>query len=51
MGAVLRQLAHPLDRVVAALAHDVRGAELLTESGPLRVLAEQDDPLSAEVKT
>ena len=46
--AVLGQLADALDRFLAALAHDVGGAELLPERGPLRVAAEQDDPLGAE---
>ena len=46
--AVLRQLADALDRFLAALAHDVGGAELLAERDPLRVVAEQDDPLGAE---
>ena len=43
-----RQLPDALDRFLATLAHDVCGAELLPERRPLRVAAEQDDPLGAE---
>ena len=48
MRAVLRQLANALDRLVAALAHDVGGAELLAERDPVGVLPQQDDPLGPE---
>jgi hypothetical protein len=48
VGAVLRQLADSLDCFLAALAHDVGGAELLPQRGALRVAAEQEDPLGAE---
>src|SRR5205807_3132744 len=42
------ELAHPLDCLVAALADDVRGAELLCERDPVVMAAEDDDPLGAE---
>ena len=42
------QLAHALDRLVAALADDVGRAELPRERDPVRVAAEEDDPLRAE---
>ena len=42
------QLADALDRLVAALADDVGGAELLSERDALGVVAEQDDLLGAE---
>ena len=45
---MLRQLADALDCFLAALAHDVGGAELLPQRGPLGVAAEQEDPLGAE---
>ena len=48
MRAVLCQLADALDRFLAALAHDIGGAELLAERDPLRVAAEQDDPVGAQ---
>ena len=42
------QLAHPLDRFVAALADDVGRAELSRERDPVSVPAEHDDLLGAE---
>ncbi len=45
---MLGQLADTLDCFLATFAHDVGGAELLSERGPLRVAAEQDDPLGAK---
>jgi hypothetical protein len=45
---VLGQLADALDRLLAALAHDVGYAELLSERGSHRVAAEQDDRLGTE---
>jgi len=42
------QLAHALDRLLAALAHDVRCAELIGERDPVRVAAQEDDPLGTE---
>src|SRR5207247_2900466 len=42
------QLAHALDRIVAAVAHDIGGAEVAAESDPVLVPAEQDDLLGAE---
>ena len=45
---MLGELADALDGFLAALAHDVGCAELLSQRGPLRVAAEQDDPLGAE---
>ena len=42
------QLSDALDRLVAALMDDVRGAKLLPERNPLGVVAEQDDPFGAE---
>ena len=48
MGAVLRELADALDCLLAALTHDVGGAELLPQRGALGIAAEQEDPLAAE---
>ena len=42
------QFAHALDRLLAALADDVRCAELLGERDPVGMTAEEDDPLGAE---
>ncbi len=42
------QLAHPLDRLSAALGDDVGGAELAGQVGALLVAAEDDDALGAE---
>ena len=42
------ELAHALDRLVAALAHDVGGAELARQRDPVGVAAEDDDLLGAE---
>ena len=42
------ELAHALDRLVAALADDVGRAELPRERDPVGVAAEQDDLLGAE---
>ena len=42
------QLADPFDRLVAALADDVGGAELSSEGGAVGVVAEQDDLFGAE---
>ena len=44
----VRQLAHALDRFVAALAHDVRRAEVLRERDARGMTAEQDHLLGAE---
>jgi hypothetical protein len=44
----LGQVSNSLDGVLAALAYDVRGAELLPEPDPLVVVTEQDDLLGAE---
>ena len=49
MGAeAARQLADALDRLLAPLADDVGGAELLRERDPVGVTAEDDDLLRAE---
>ena len=42
------ELAHALDGLVAALADDVRRAELARERDPVGVTAEDDDLLGAE---
>ena len=42
------QLAHALDRLLAALAHHVGGAELPGELDAVRVAAHDDDLLGAE---
>src|SRR5205085_8406335 len=42
------ELVHAFDRLVAALADDVRRAELLRERGPVRMPAEDDDVLGAQ---
>jgi hypothetical protein len=44
----VRQFTPALDRFVAALADDVGRAERLAQRDPIRVPAEQDDPLGAE---
>ena len=48
MCAMLGQFANPLDAFFAPLAHNIGGAELLSERDPLRVAAKQDDPVGAE---
>ena len=42
------ELAHALDRLIAALADDVGGAELARQRGPVDVTPEEDDLLGAE---
>ena len=42
------ELAHALDRLVAALAHDVGCAELFSERDPVGMPAQHDDLLGAE---
>jgi hypothetical protein len=43
-----RQFANPLGGLLATLANDIGGSELLPEREPVGVVAEQDDPLGAE---
>src|SRR6266550_7094663 len=42
------QRAHALDRALAALAHDVRCAEPFRQGDPIRMVAQDHDPLGAE---
>jgi hypothetical protein len=42
------QFANALDGLLATLANDIGGSELLPERDPLGVVAKQDDPLGAE---
>ena len=44
----VREVAHALDRLLAALAHHVGCAELPCECNPVRMAAEDDDLLGAE---
>ena len=44
----VRELVDALDRLVAALAHDIRRPELFRQRGPAGMPAEDDDPLRAE---
>src|SRR6266550_7840124 len=44
----LRQLANLVDRRFTALAHDVRGAELLRQRDPIGMTPQHDDLLGAE---
>ena len=49
MGAeAARELADTRDRLIAALADDVRGAELPRKPDPVGITAEENDPFRAE---
>jgi hypothetical protein len=41
------QFANALDGLLATLANNIDGSELLSERNPVGVVAEQDDPLGA----